>query len=290
MAFSRTSVVVILLLAITVIIGFVWDWRRWLIAAGAFFGPFIVLYTTLFTNGQGIATGLVGSLGYWLAQHGVERGSQPLYYYILVQIPIYEFLPAIGALIVVVIGLKTRFTSISDHSDAQLESANQSQDSNITSFPIIPFIAAWALSSLIIYSFAGERMPWLTVHIALPLILLAGWGIGRFLDSIDWRQMRQAHGWIFLRRCADHRYGLPRLERGSRIPRQTQDRGRVGLFPGPRSGFRFPGKGGVYRRHGPVQDQIPRSLPRLQQELHCLGISRIPRRGELQSGEVGRRQ
>ena len=196
--FNRTSVVVILLLAITVIIGLVWDWRRWLIAAGVFFGPFIVLYTTLFTNGQGIATGLVGSLGYWLAQHGVERGSQPLYYYFLVQIPIYEFLPAIGALIAVVIGLKTKFASISDQSDAQLESPHQSQDSNIPSFPIIPFIFAWALSSLIIYSFAGERMPWLTVHITLPLILLAGWGIGKFLDSIDWRQVRQAHGWIVL--------------------------------------------------------------------------------------------
>ena len=195
-AFNRTSVFVILLLAITVIIGLVWDWRRWLIVAGVFFGPFIVLYTTLFTNGQGIATGLVGSLGYWLAQHGVERGSQPLYYYVLVQIPIYEFLPAIGALIAVVIGLKTKFARINDQPAVQLESPNQSQDSSITSFPIISFIVAWALSSLIIFSFAGERMPWLTVHITLPLILLAGWGIGRFLDSIDWRQVRQAHGWI----------------------------------------------------------------------------------------------
>ena len=195
-AFNRTSVVVILLLALSVIIGCLWDWRRWLIAAGIFFGPFIVLYTTLFTNGQGIATGLVGSLGYWLAQHGVERGSQPKYYYLLVQIPIYEFLPAIGALIAAVIGLKNKFVSISDQSDAQLESADHSQGSIITSFPIIPFIAAWALSSLLIYSFAGERMPWLTVHITLPLILLAGWGIGRFLDSMDWKQVRQTNGWI----------------------------------------------------------------------------------------------
>ncbi len=42
---------------------------------------FTLFYTSIFTNGAGFFTGMVGSLGYWLEQQGVERGSQPWYYY-----------------------------------------------------------------------------------------------------------------------------------------------------------------------------------------------------------------
>ena len=61
-----------------------------------------VLYTSLFTNGFGFMTGLVGSLGYWLEQQGVNRGSQPWYYYWLIQLPIYEFLPFLGTLLALI--------------------------------------------------------------------------------------------------------------------------------------------------------------------------------------------
>jgi hypothetical protein len=51
-------------------------------------------FTTFLTNTvQGLASGVVGSLGYWVAQQGVKRGGQPIYYYALVGW-LYEFLPA----------------------------------------------------------------------------------------------------------------------------------------------------------------------------------------------------
>jgi predicted membrane-bound mannosyltransferase/DNA-binding beta-propeller fold protein YncE len=192
-AFRSTAFTVALLVGISIAIGLAWKWREWLIVAGSFFVPFIVLYTTIFTNGQGVATGLVGSLGYWLVQHGVERGSQPLYYYILVQIPIYEFLPAIGSLMAVWFGLRSRRVlevAEEGNSDPEPRTVDRS------SFPFLPFVVYWALTSLVGYSYAGERMPWITVHIALPLILLAGWGIGKFLDSIEWQEIRKTNGWI----------------------------------------------------------------------------------------------
>jgi 4-amino-4-deoxy-L-arabinose transferase-like glycosyltransferase len=71
-------------------IGLLWNRRLWLINAALFYGIFIVFYTSIFTNGFGFITGLVGSLGYWLEQQGVNRGSQPWYYYAVVQIPIYQ--------------------------------------------------------------------------------------------------------------------------------------------------------------------------------------------------------
>src|SRR5688572_25448925 len=42
----------------------------------------------------------------------------------------------------------------------------------------------WTVSSILAFTVAGERMPWLTYHMAWPMILLAGWGIGQVIDSV----------------------------------------------------------------------------------------------------------
>ncbi len=96
---GRTGAMVVLVVLLAAGVGLSWNWRRWLVAAGIFFAIYLPLHTTLFTNPQGIATGMVGSLGYWLVQQGVQRGTQPLYYYLLIEIPIYEYLAALGTLV-----------------------------------------------------------------------------------------------------------------------------------------------------------------------------------------------
>ncbi|MBN1965954.1 MAG: TIGR03663 family protein, partial [Anaerolineae bacterium] len=92
-------------LLVAVALGLAWNWKRWLPAAAVFFALFVFFFTTVFSNQYGLATGMVGSLGYWLAQQGVRRGSQPQYYYVLTQLPVYEFLPMIGAMLAGVSGL-----------------------------------------------------------------------------------------------------------------------------------------------------------------------------------------
>ena len=79
-------------------IGWWWNRRKWLIASAIFIGIGVTLFTTVFTNGVGLGTGFVGSLGYWLEQQGVARGDQPFYYYFVVT-PIYEYLPIVVSLI-----------------------------------------------------------------------------------------------------------------------------------------------------------------------------------------------
>ena len=185
---NRTLIVVFVLMAVSIAIGLIWDWRRWLLTAGIFFGLYTVFYTTLFTNGEGMISGLVGSLGYWLQQHGVERGSQPGYYYILVQIPVYEYLPAVGALLAGFYGLIGIVPAV--------RRRIRNKKEKLTSFPVIGFIAYWTLTSLALYSFAGERMPWLTVHITLPMILFAGWALGKLLQSINWQELWSKRAWL----------------------------------------------------------------------------------------------
>jgi hypothetical protein len=104
------ALVVIPIFIISIALGLWWNSRQWLINAGIWYVIYIVLYTSMFTNGAGFFTGLVGSLGYWLAQQAVNRGDQPLYYYSLIQIPIYEFLPALGSILAIILAILGRKT------------------------------------------------------------------------------------------------------------------------------------------------------------------------------------
>ena len=85
------------LVALSLVIGLTWNWKRWLIAAALFHLIFAFFFTSVFTNIAGLGTGMIYSLGYWLEQQGVRRGSQPQYYYLLIILPVYEFLPVIGS-------------------------------------------------------------------------------------------------------------------------------------------------------------------------------------------------
>ncbi len=103
----RTGIFVGLFFVIAAVIGIWWNPMLWLQNAFVFYIIFTVFYTTFFTNGNGFFTGLVGSLGYWLSQQGVERGTQPKYYYALIQMPVYEFLAIFGTVLSVYFGIKT---------------------------------------------------------------------------------------------------------------------------------------------------------------------------------------
>jgi uncharacterized protein (TIGR03663 family) len=175
------GIVLFILFAITVVLGQLWN-REWWKYGVFYWGIFTILYTTVFTNAAGFFTGVVGSLGYWLVQQGVERGSQPPYYYWLVQIPMYEFLPAIGALVGIVLGLIKLFgrTQADPESEAEL-----SADSDHSFFPIFfALMTWWSITGIASLSTAGERMPWLTVHMAWPMILFTGWTVGQIIELI----------------------------------------------------------------------------------------------------------
>ncbi len=79
-------------LAVSVGVGLWWNIRRWPIIALVYYGVFFVLFSTMFTYGWGVLTGLVGGLAYWMAQQGVQRGSQPWYYYGVIG-SLYEYMP-----------------------------------------------------------------------------------------------------------------------------------------------------------------------------------------------------
>jgi len=200
----RTGIFLIPMVLIAIAIGLWWNPKLWLVNAAIFYGVFIILYTTIFTNGTGFFTGLVGSLGYWLEQHGVQRGNQPWYYYIFVQIPVYEFLSALAAILAFYyFGIRRRIQSVvvevEEITDQEtMESMDLRQ--NVTGSRDLAFLLLgfWLITSILAYSIAGEKMPWLTVHIAFPMALLAGWGFGHLIESIDWTRFRLTQGIVLI--------------------------------------------------------------------------------------------
>ncbi len=155
------------------------DRRALLIAIVTGLAIYTVLYTSLFTNPIGLASGSFGALGYWLGQQGVQRGQEPWFYYLLL-VPQYEFVGVIlFPIAVVVLARDTLF-------------GWRRRVPFGYRWWIRVFLVVWATMMFAVLSWAGEKMPWLTVHIALPLILLSAMLTGDALGWFErsWRERR----------------------------------------------------------------------------------------------------
>ncbi len=161
---------------------------------GLYYGLMLLFFTTFFTNGGGVATGLVGALGYWLSQQEVARGAQPWFYYFML-VPLYEFLPmllsAIASIGIVVRLLRRRAIDAAPADDASGPQAVRDQ--------WLLYLVWWTALTWGAYTWAGEKMPWLTTHFAVPMALLGGWWIAWKLKTVDWRAVWEKGGlWILL--------------------------------------------------------------------------------------------
>jgi len=145
--------------AIATLGGLLWRPRTWLIAAGVAVLIYLTLVTSLWTNLDGFCSSLWGSIDHWQAQHDYRRGMQPWFYYLMVM-PAYEFLPLLLALVGGAWAL-------------------------VKGSPFARFLVLWFLALFASLSFAGEKMPWLNTHLAIPAALIAAWTIQRAWDH--WR-------------------------------------------------------------------------------------------------------
>lgn len=145
-------------------------WRdRWLLFAGivTFLVIFVTFFTAFYTYPQDFASGVTKALGYWLEQHDVRRGNQPIWYY-LMQVPLYELIVAVFA--IPALWRLARRGTLTDR-----------------------FLCYWFVGAVVLYSAAGERMPWLVLHLSLPGILLVSRYLGlKFSEPSGLRRHRIA--------------------------------------------------------------------------------------------------
>jgi uncharacterized protein (TIGR03663 family) len=231
----RALAFIIPLAIIAILLGWWWGRGVWLRCAAIFWVLFTVFYTSFFNNGAGFATGLVGALGYWMAQQAVNRGSQPWYYYAAVQLPMYEYLAVLGTLLAIYLGWRNRLwmsrpwlpfqrneekkeipgtnDQLTDAAEVEAgapqaevvqdtptetpEPVSQAEGQpELRPVPVLALLIFWSFSSLLAFSIAGEKMAWLAIHIAAPMLLASGWGLGYLIDSTRWDRLRANRGWL----------------------------------------------------------------------------------------------
>ena len=146
---------IVTLLVSSLVVGLLWDWRRFVPIAVIAAVIIVPLFTTSFTNVGGLRSGFWGQLDYWLDQQDVQRGNQPAFYYLML-VPLYEFLTLLPA-IVGGLWLLWRRDGLG------------------------VLLVWWLAGTFIALTLAGEKMPWLSVHIALPLALVAAYAVGRWV-------------------------------------------------------------------------------------------------------------
>ena len=132
-------------------------WESWVWSLAAFAIVFTLMFTVFLTNPSGLWDGLHDSIAYWLKQHGVGRGGEKPYFYVIVL-----FGQEWPVLLLGLLGVVLAFR----------------QPTVLRAFLV------WAFAlSLAIYSWAGEKFAWLVLHPLLPLILLAGLGVQWLWDA-----------------------------------------------------------------------------------------------------------
>ena len=221
-AYAMAGIIVAVLFGISAAVAISWRFKVWLVAVLIFYGIFFTLYTTLFTNMLGMGTGIWQALGYWIAQQPVERAGQPWYYY-LMTLGVYEFLPVGLGLAAIVLAVARRGAQFLFWTALVLAIAG-GLSALVYTFgggkaqyaPLALGIAAvvsmglgkgskfdwflthWALLTVILYIVAGEKMPWLTTHLVVPFALLAGKMLGQMFERVPWRAAARGGAVILL--------------------------------------------------------------------------------------------
>jgi len=152
------SIIITLILVIfSMFFGFIIDKKLWLYSFSIFFIIYTLMFTSFFVNPNGLITGHWQSLGYWLSQHDVARGSQPYYYYILILMS-NEFLYFVFGF-----PISLYFLYIG------------------TLFE--KFVSFIGIYSLIAFSIAGEKMPWLILNISIPFVFTLSLFLNRIMSN-----------------------------------------------------------------------------------------------------------
>jgi len=191
--------------------------------------PFSVLYSTGFTNMDGWFTGAFDSIAYWLGEQKTGRADQPWQFY-LYMLSLYElaicafaafgglrlyfssgkaqhffmkivaFFPFIFAILILQAYPKSPPMVLVMSVLAVIGGAMAAW----SSFEAKPgnhfrvFLLYWSMLAIIMFTIAGERMPWLTLHPLTPLTLLAALYLDDFFNRDEPNAFEHGLAWLVL--------------------------------------------------------------------------------------------
>jgi uncharacterized protein (TIGR03663 family) len=187
--------------------------RAWRIALAIFGIPFTLLFSTFFTNMDGWVMGAFDSIAYWLGEQKTGRADQPWQFY-LYMLSLYEmgicFFAVIGGLrlyfgngkaqlfflklvafvpFFLAIVLLTYYPksppmvlvmAVFAVAGAGVAAWSTFEAKPGNHFKV--FLLYWSMLALVMFTIAGERMPWLTLHPLTPLTFVAALYLNEFFN------------------------------------------------------------------------------------------------------------
>jgi len=155
-----------------------WNFRKLrmvILSALIFSAIFVSLYSAGFSDYDGVERATVGAFSHWFEMHEKRDHWKPIYYYtnILLQ---YEFLPvALSAISAVIFYRRYK---------------------NKEATKIEIFAVYWLITTFVFYHILAHKVPWLVVHLVLPLAFFGSMYSG---SIFDWE--RRAHRLAFVILC-----------------------------------------------------------------------------------------
>lgn len=64
-------------------------------------------------------------------------------------------------------------------------------------FGFVPFSAFWLVGAFLAYTAAGEKMPWLSIHLVIPMAFLVGYYFNEVFKEFEWSEFVQEKSLIF---------------------------------------------------------------------------------------------
>jgi len=123
-----------------------------------FLGVIFIFMTSFFTYLPGFREGIIKSFTVWADINESQRVNQPWFFYFIFT-GVYEAFAALLGLAGIVQAIRRP--------------------------KLLPVLFVyWTVLSFFIYSIAGEKAAWLSLHPALPLTLLASWYVGERFEQI----------------------------------------------------------------------------------------------------------
>jgi len=132
----------------------------------------MLFYTNLFRNYISPVSIVEKAFSHWMEMHRIQRLGGPFYFYIPILL-LYESPILFFGIMGIIHFLRKN-------------------EKNTVFFL---FLSYWAITSLLLYSYLQEKVPWLVVHILLPFGILAGAYLGEFFPQLPYkRQLKQIYG------------------------------------------------------------------------------------------------
>ena len=103
---------------------------------------------------------------------GVEQESWPGY---------------LALAIIILLAIVFRVVSSSRRHRTSLKALFIGEEVNlVTLTTMVPFLTYWLIATWALYSYAGEKMPWLSTHFVIPMAFLAGWYFNDLFAETNW--------------------------------------------------------------------------------------------------------